>query len=60
VVVQDDHAAIFRGTMGRQHATSAQQRMREYISVDLEHQFRTDLYVDDYEHPNITVPERRL
>jgi Sulfotransferase family len=59
-VPDDQAAAIFRGTMGRHHATSAQQRMREYISADLEHQLRTDLYVNDYEHPNITtVPELR-
>jgi hypothetical protein len=59
----DDHpTAIFRGEtmVGRQHATSARQRWREYMTTELEYELRHNVYAADYDHPNITGGDNQV
>lgn len=42
---------IFQGGTGRSHATSAKSKIQKYVSTELEHMLRTELYREDFANP---------
>lgn len=48
---RDGQQAVFEGSTGRHHATSAVSKRARYITPQLEARLRTELYAEDYRHP---------